>query len=96
MLSMGHYFDELEVLGLNPSQKKIILVVSKMGRSVAQIVRLTEISRSSVVYMLQKLHEKSFVFPVTVGKKKFWRSNIPKVLLKIKNIHNAKESKKRK
>lgn len=85
-------FDELELLNLKSSEKKIILAISKMGRSIAQISRETKISQSSLQYMIKKLFEKSLVFPVKVGKRKFWRSNIPKILLYLKNIQTMKKS----
>lgn len=78
-------FDQLELLSLKPSEKKIILAISKMGKSIAQMSHLTGISHSSLQYMIKKLAEKSLVKPIEVGKRKFWRSNVPRILNFIKN-----------
>lgn len=78
--------NELELLGLNSSEKKIIVAISKMGKSITQISRHTGIPRTSILYTLRRLQEKSFARPVTFGKRRVWRSNIPAILLYIKNL----------
>ncbi len=87
-------FDELELLNLKPSEKKILLAISKMALSIAQISRKTGISHSSLQYMVKKLHEKSLVKPIEERKRKYWKSNVSKILGHIYYLENKKRPKK--
>ncbi len=82
---MNYRNDEFKLLGLKPSEKKIVVAVSKMGKTVSQISRHTGIPRTSILYILKGLADKKYVRLLEIGKGKFWRSNIPKILTYIKN-----------
>jgi predicted transcriptional regulator len=81
--------NELILLGLKPSEQKIILTISKMAKPVALIARHAGFPRSSVVYMLKKLQEKSYVKARKDGKKTTWRSNISNIMQYIHNLENG-------
>lgn len=83
-------FDELELLSLKPNEKQIIAATSKIGLSISQISRKTGISHSSLQYTVKRLHEKSLLQAVKVGKRKFWRSNIAKIVGHITYLQNLK------
>jgi hypothetical protein len=87
--------DELELLGLKNSEKKIILCISKMGKTLGMISRQTGIAYSSLQYMIKKLEKKSYVFPVVDQKHIFWRSNIPKITGWMVNAVKQKEQLKK-
>ncbi len=86
---MNNRLDQLDLFCLKPSEKKIIVAISKMGKPIADISRNTGIPRTSLLYMLRKLQETSIVKPVMIGKRKYWRSNIPQVLLRIQNKNST-------
>jgi sugar-specific transcriptional regulator TrmB len=78
---------QLSYLGLKDTEMKIILSVSKMGKPIAMISRHTSIPRTSIHYMIKKLKEKSYVFPVKIGKRIYWRSNMPKIVRHLNNLN---------
>ena len=85
-MEMHERSDPFELFGLNPSEKKIILAISKLGKSVAMISRHAGIPRTSILYILKKLQKKSYVWSTIVGKRKFWRSNIPQITEWMANV----------
>ncbi len=85
-MDIAQRHDELELLGLTPSEKKVIVAISKMGKTPSMISRQTDIPRTTINDILKKLQKKSYVWPVMMGKRKHWRSNIPKILQYIQNL----------
>ena len=65
---------ELDILGFKDSEKKILLAIHKMAKSIAMIARHTGVPRTSLLYILENLEGRGFVRKIKVEKRVFWRT----------------------
>ncbi|MFA6458952.1 MAG: MarR family transcriptional regulator [Candidatus Paceibacterota bacterium] len=81
-----------QILGLTDSEKKILAVIAKFGLGTSTISRRTGISRTSLLYILNKLYERRLVFPIIYSKTmKHWRSDLRRALRQL-NLYSKHKS----
>ena len=87
--------EELRLLGLNEIDIKVYLVLLRLGEaSAAEIANTSEIPRSSIYDMLERLQQEGLVSSITKDFKKYFSAADPKIIVenleykkdKIKNI----------
>ncbi len=83
--------DIWDILGLNKSEKKIMLSLTKMAKSPAIISRHTKISKNTVSYTLKKLYERGLVRKIIQKNKRIdWKSNLPSIITYIRTLPHKK------
>jgi DNA-binding Lrp family transcriptional regulator len=78
--------EALDILGLTPSERRIIQTTSKMALNVSNIAASTKVPRTSLLYILNKLEKRKLIRRMRVGKRFFWKSDIYKSMRKLSNI----------
>lgn len=78
--------EALDILGSTPAERKIIQAISKMARSVTDIAISTQLPRTSLLYILNKLKKRQLVTKIRVGKRYLWKSDIQKPLRQLSNV----------
>ena len=68
------------ILGLTESERLIIHATTKMAKSITKLAGITEIPRTSLLYMLKKLENRGLVKQIRIGKRTRWKSVIEKPL----------------
>ena len=78
----------MDMMGLTDAERAIITATSQYARSISQISRKTNIPRSSLLYMLHRLQERSLVKPMKHknGKWTRWLSTIDKTIRQLNYV----------
>jgi len=87
----------LEEFGLTKSEEKVYLALLKLGESNAtEIIKKTQLHRTTVYDVLERLIEKGFASSIIKNKIRFYSSSSPTKLLDIatEEIHFAEEKQK--
>lgn len=79
-------FDIYTVLGFSNAERKIMLSIPGMAKSVALISRHAKIPTMTIVYCLKKLEKRNLVRKIKRGKRIIWKSNLPRIIRHFKNI----------
>jgi DNA-binding MarR family transcriptional regulator len=83
--------DIWDILGLNKSEKEIMLSLTKMAKSPAIISRHTEISKNTVSYTLNKLYKRGLARKIIQKNKRVdWKSNLPSIITYIRTLPHRK------
>jgi len=69
--------DTNNVLGLNHKEDAILEAIKRSSMSVSSIARSSKIPRTSLLYMLKKLHRRELVAKEKCGKRIQWKVNSP-------------------
>jgi hypothetical protein len=80
-----------EVLGLKPNESKILDAISSKELSISEISRKTRIPRTSLLFILNKLKDRTLVQIVKNGKRSLWKSNLNESITDFKRLHNYTE-----
>jgi len=79
-------FDIYNVLGFTVAERKVMLTLTKMAKSVAMISRHSQVPTMTVVYCLKKLEARKLVRKIRNEKRVAWKSNLPRIVRHFKNI----------
>ena len=84
--------NEVDLLGLTLNEKRVLMCISKYSKTYVLIASHTKIPRTTVIYTLEKLCKRGFVTErKNIFNKKCWKSNLSKVLNRIKFLQNQKD-----
>lgn len=79
--------DELDILALTLPEEKILAAISVQARHVADIASLTDLPRTSLLYILTKLRKRGLVKLLRRGKRAFYKSDFHSTLKQLATIH---------
>jgi DNA-binding transcriptional ArsR family regulator len=84
--------DELDILDLTLPEEKILVAISVQARHISDIASLTDLPRTSLLYILTKLRKRGLVKLLRRGKRAFYKSNFHSTLKQLSSIHSPSHS----